>query len=80
MVNLIGVQLKKAALAMDNAVSAMAKSESAMATLELRKVAEANMSDLRKVSEAMVAVMASGADDRSTGAKGRDAVDVDHTD
>jgi hypothetical protein len=48
--------------------------------LELRKVAEATMSEFGKIGEAMMARMESGADDRSTGAKGRDAVDVDLTD
>ncbi len=79
MANPIGAQLKKAVLAVENAVSAIAMSKSATTTMELRKVAEANMSELRKVSEAMVAAMASGADDRSTGAKGRDVVDADLT-
>jgi hypothetical protein len=78
--NPIGVQLKKYALAYKNAMSAMAKSESALATLELRKVAEANMSDLGKIGATIQARMDSGADDRSTGAKGSDAVDIDLTD
>ncbi len=54
-VNPIGAQLKKAVLAGDNATLAMAKSELAMATSESRKVAEANMLELRMVSEAMMA-------------------------
>ena len=61
-------------------MSVMAKLESALATLELRKVAEANMLELGKIGDAIQAWMDSGSDDRSTGAKGRDAVDVDLTD
>jgi hypothetical protein len=61
-------------------MSVMAKLESALATLELRKVAEANMLELRKIGEAMMARMESDGNDHSTGAKGSDAVDVDLTD
>jgi hypothetical protein len=78
--NPIGVQLKKYALVYKNAMLAMAKLESALATSELRKVAEANMSELGKIGAAIHAQMDSGADDHSTGAKGSDAVDVDLTD
>ncbi len=80
MANPIGAQLKKYASAVENAMSAMAKSESVLATLELRKVAEANMSELGKTGDTMMARMESGVDDHSTGAKGMDAVDVDLTD
>jgi hypothetical protein len=71
--NLIGVELKKASSAREKAVLVKA-------TLELMKVADANMSELRKVLEAMAAAMASGADERTAAAKGRNAVDVDLTD
>jgi hypothetical protein len=46
----------------------------------LRKVAEANMLELSKILEAMMAWVESGADDHSMGTKGSDAVDVDLTD
>jgi hypothetical protein len=80
--NPIGAQLKKYVLAVDNAMSAMAKLKSALATSELRKVVGMNMSEseLGKIAVAMMAWMESGTDDHSTGAKGRDAVDVDLTD
>jgi hypothetical protein len=79
--NLIGAQMKKYALAYKNTMLATAKLELALAMSELRKVAEANMSEfLGKIGAAMQARMDSGADDRSTGAKGSDAVDVDLTD
>jgi hypothetical protein len=78
--NPIGAQLKKYASAYKNAMSAMAKLESALATSELRKVAEVNMSELGKIGAAIQARMDSGADDHSTGAKGSDVVDVDLTD
>jgi hypothetical protein len=78
--NPIGVQLKKYALAVNNAMLTMAKLESALATSELRKVAEANMLELGKIGDAMMARMESGADDHSTGMKGRDAVDINLTD
>ncbi len=71
--NLIGAELKKAALAMEKAALATAASE-------LRKEVEANMLELRKVSAAMAAAMASGADDRTAAVMASDAVDVDLSD
>ncbi len=78
--NPIGAQLKKYASAVDNGMLVIAKLELALATLELTEVAEANMLELRKIGDAMMAWMESGVDDHSTGAKRRDGVDVDLTD
>jgi hypothetical protein len=49
---------------------AMAKLKLVLATSELRKVAEANMSELGKIGAAIQARIDSGADNHSMGAKG----------